>query len=404
MILAPRFCSRRVPAVALLAASLTVPAAVSAQDTREEVIAAEQAEKATHLAPRVPNRAERLLTRVKRTLYEQPSGLYPYFDSAYSGGGFTLGVGYAQFFGDRARWDLTGLYSIRSYKRVEATVSSPGHFLGRLDLRARVGWRDATQVAYHGLGIDSPEEGNVAFRLQQTTVGGEVTVRPEPWLVLKGATVFEDYVLEDPTGDHIAVEDVHTPGTAPGVGADPEYLHAATSVGIDTRPAADYARTGGLYELAYHHYGDVDDTYSFGRLDAKVIQHIPVLRETWVVSLRGVLQTTTNDTDQVPYFLMPSLGSGNTLRAYHSWRYRDRHSALTSVEFRWIVSRLAVDMAVFYDAGMVAPRLDQLAFDGFVSNVGVGLRVHGPTTTPLRVEVARGREGLNVVFSGSAAF
>ena len=56
----------------------------------------------------------------------------------------------------------------------------------------------------------------------------------------------------------------------------------------------------------------------------------------------------------------PSLGSGSTLRGYSSWRFRDRHAVLLSGEWRWIPSRLALDMALFYDAGMVAPRLDAI--------------------------------------------
>jgi outer membrane protein assembly factor BamA len=123
-----------------------------------------------------------------------------------------------------------------------------------------------------------------------------------------------------------------------------------------------------------------------------------------VVSLRGRLQTTLGDTDQVPYFLLPSLGSGSTLRGYHSWRFRDRHALLTSGEFRWIASRLALDMALFWDGGMVAPDRNQLSLGSFVSDVGVGIRFHGPATTPLRIEVAHGAEGTNIVFAASAAF
>ena len=95
--------------------------------------------------------------------------------------------------------------------------------------------------------------------------------------------------------------------------------------------------------------------YDFDRVDATLIQHVPVLRETWVLSFRGDMKTTLGD-DSVPYFLLPSLGSGSTLRAYHSWRFRDRHSLLMSGEFRWIPSRLGMDMAIFYDAGKVASR------------------------------------------------
>ena len=263
-----------------------------AQDSREALIAAEQADKATRLAPRAPSTADKMLRPVRGALLEtEPTGLYPYFDSAYSGGGFTLGVGYAQFMGDRARWNVVGLYSVKAYKRVEANVTAPGHFTGRLDLRARVGWRDATQVAYHGLGIDSPEELDVGFRMQQGYAGGDVTLRPERWLLFRTGVSLEDYTIKDPTGDLISVKDVHTEATAPGIGINPFYVHTAASVGIDTRPAVDYARRGGLYELAFHHYGDADSTYTFGRLEARIVQHIPIFHENWVISLRGQLQS-----------------------------------------------------------------------------------------------------------------
>ena len=159
-----------------------------------------------------------------------------------------------------------------------------------------------------------------------------------------------------------------------------------------------------MYEVRYHNYADQDNTYSFDRADGEIVQHIPILRETWVISLHGLVQTTLNDSDPVPYFLLPSLGSGSTLRAFPSWRFRDRHSMLMSGEFRWIPNRLAVDMALFYDTGKVVPRWDDLSFKGLKSNVGIGIRFHGPAATPLRIELAKGSEGMNLVFGGSAAF
>jgi len=94
----------------------------------------------------------------------------------------------------------------------------------------------------------------------------------------------------------------------------------------------------------------------------------------------------------------------STLRGYSSWRFRDRHSELFSVEWRWIPSRFALDMAIFYDAGKVTSRRSDLGFDGLKGNIGIGARFHGPAATPLRIELARGKEGLNLVFSGGPAF
>src|SRR4029434_8596413 len=95
----------------LLLASIAsaVPALVVAQDTRSATITAEQADKATRLAAYKPHWSENLLVTMRKTLVEKPSGLYPYFDSVYSGGGFTAGVGYRHFTGDRTFWNVAGL-------------------------------------------------------------------------------------------------------------------------------------------------------------------------------------------------------------------------------------------------------------------------------------------------------
>ena len=259
-------------------------------------------------------------------------------------------------------------------------------------------------MAYHGLGPDSPADVDTAFRMQQALAGGDVTARPHRWLLLTAAASYEDYTLKDPTGSFIPVEGTFTPEAAPGVGVNPAYLHTTTSAAFDWRPAVDYARRGGMYRVAHHRYADRDSTYSFSRFDAEAVQHVPILRENWVISMRARLETTLDDDDQVPYFLLPALGSGSTLRGYSSWRFRDRHGVLLSGEWRWIANRMALDMAFFYDAGMVAPRLDAIALSSFVSNVGVGMRFHGPAKTPLRIELAKSSEGWQLVFAASAAF
>ena len=382
---------------------ITLSAPTEAQESRAAEIAAEQTKKAADVKPYEPSTAERWAVGLRREFLTDPNGLYPFFGSVYSGGGFTLGAGYRQFFGDRTHWDVKGLYSLRSYKFLEFSTDSWGHAKGKLDLHGRIGWRDATQVAYYGLGIESPED-RTNFRLKQGYVGADLQARPGGYTVFGAGVTYEDYTLEEGLGNFPSIEDVFTPATAPGLGISPTYVHAQGSAGIDWRPSPGYARSGGLYQVTYHNYADQDDALSFDRLDGEIVQHLPILRENWVISLHGLVQTTLDDADTVPYFLLPSLGSGSTLRAYPSWRFRDRHSLLLSGELRWIPNRMFLDMALFYDAGKVTNRREDLDLDGLKSNVGIGVRFHSPFATPLRIELAKGREGMNLVFAGSAAF
>lgn len=393
------FVSRLLALACVLALAVTA----TAQDTRVGVIGQQEGERAKTAAPPVKSKAERVFDNIRNGMVESPDGFYPYLDTVYSGGGFTLGAGYRDFVGDRSTIDVRGLYSIKNYKLIETTWFSPMHWDERLDLTARVGWRDATQVSYYGTGMVPPDQ-RARFRMQQGYGAFVAALRPVKWIVLQGTAGVDDYTLLEPTGDKPAIDELFDPTTVPGYGASPTYAHFTGMTAIDWRPAVGYARTGGYYGITLNRYQDTDDTYDFSQLDATVIQHIPILRENWVISLRGRVQTILDDSDVAPYFLLPSLGSGSTLRAYSSFRFRDRHSLLTQAEFRWTPSRLGLDMAVFYDAGKVTHQRSDLDFEGLTHDWGFGARFHGPTFTPVRIELAKGREGWNLVFSGNAAF
>ena len=135
-----------------------------------------------------------------------------------------------------------------------------------------------------------------------------------------------------------------------------------------------------------------------------MIQHIPILRETWVVSLHGRAKTTWGKGDQAtPFYLMPSLGGGSTLRGFSSFRFSDRHSLLLQAEWRIIANRF-FESSVFYDAGKVAARTSDLDLNHLKSDYGFGVRFHSPSATVLRVEVARSNEGTRLVFAASPVF
>jgi hypothetical protein len=392
-------------AAVLLAIATSLTEAAAAQESRAAIVAAAQADKARHAAPYEPAKAERIAADVQRRLLQTPQGLYPWFDSVYSGGGLTGGAGYRRFVGDRTFVDARGLLSGKAYKLAELAVDAidePGPFT----LDAVGGWRDATEVSFYGVGGDTAAEAKTNFQLQQAYAGVNATWRGRARLFAQLGVRYENYTLLEGKGSSPSIESTHTADTAPGLGANPTYVRTSISSGLDSRqPSPGYARRGGRYAVTYDMAADQDDgAHSFEILQAELIQHLPVLRENWILSLHGVAKTTLDESDVVPYFLMPSLGSGSTLRAFPSWRFRDRHSLLMSAEWRWLPARLFLDVALFYDAGKVVSRRENLNFEQLEHDWGLGFRFHGLAATPLRIEIARGREGVNLVFSGAAAF
>ena len=101
--------------------------------------------------------------------------------------------------------------------------------------------------------------------------------------------------------------------------------------------------------------------------------------------------------------MMPYLGSGSALRGFANRRFTDRNRVLLSGEYRWRPSRY-IDMALFMDAGQVAGDRRDFDFNRFDVAWGIGARFHGPNFNALRIEVARGREGIRLIFSGSQPF
>ena len=325
---------RALVSVALLC--VVVPAA-DAQDTRTGLIEAQQAAKAAQTTPPPPSKAEEVTEWIQdRLLTERPRSIFPIVDSVYSGGGFTVGAGYRQAFGDNAQWTVRGLYSIKQYKLIEFGVLSTNRPTRRPVFGMTLGWRDMTRVGFYGLGMDSTRGDRADFRYQQTYARATAQWHAARWLRTSASVAYENFDEGEPTGDRPAIDEVYTPATAPGLGASPHFLRADLRVGFDTRTSPLYSRVGTYLGGAMLNYIDPDHTYSFNRIDLEGVQHIPILRENWVLSLRARVQSTLDDDDLVPYFLLPSLGGGSSLRGYSSWRFRDRHSPAD-------VGRMALD-------------------------------------------------------------
>jgi hypothetical protein len=385
------------------AGTVTAQESPTPPETRAAQIEQQQAAKV--LRPYQPGKVEQWLDWAESTL-TTGSGPHPFFENAYAGGGFTLGAGYLKYISPYNTIDVRGSITFSGYKRIETEFIAPELFGRPLQLSVLGGWRDATEVGFYGIGTNTSQENRVNYSFEQPYASALLSVRPGRSLLLLAGGIEVSQWNSGPSDDnrHPSIEMVYTPDTLPGLGAQPVYVHTQGTIGIDSRLFADYARRGGFYGVTFHDYADTDSEFGFKRIQYEAIQHIPVLREAWVVSLRGRVETTSVKEDQqVPYFMLPALGSGSTLRAYSSWRFRDRNSLLLQAEWRVMVNRM-LDLALFYDTGKVTAEASDLSLNGLRNNVGVGVRFHGPRTTPLRVEAAYGDEGLNIVFGASSAF
>lgn len=398
----------RIVAVAccVVAFSATAVAQDAQPASRTAEIEQAQVEKSRHLRPVEPGKAERFLDNIEQSFMTGQIHVHPFFDSAYAGGGFTLGAGYLTHVSSYNTLDVRGSYTIKGYTRVEAAFLAPRLFDRRGVLNVIGGWREATQVGFYGTGTENTsvhDRANYGF----TEPYGSATLNVWPTrnlFFLGGGVEVATRNQEAGEGSAPSVEEVYTEQTLPGLGASPTYLHTQATVGVDSRPSPGYARHGGFYRITFHDYRDSDDRFGFRQTDYEAIQHIPVLRDTWVLSLHGRLELANAAGNQsIPFFMLPALGGGSSLRGFASWRFRDVNSLLMQAEWRVLVNRF-VDLGLFYDAGRVANHRSDLTDAPLKSDYGFGFRFHGPLATPLRIEVARSNEGTALVFSAKPPF
>ena len=390
----------RLTGLVLLFILIALPA--SGQQSRAEEIAEQQAKKNEQVRPNTPGNTERALDWFEGH-FTDPNTFFLTFGGIYPSAGFAPGVAYRSAFG-RARLHVGGAYSTKSYKLGHASLRFPTLAGNRIEVDTQARWLDATEVPFYGVGNYSSESDRVSYRLRSTELGGTVTLKPVRWFRIGGGAAWRQVEDQPGLGTHPSIETTYSSETAPGLFSDTRYTRATAFAAVDSRESSGYTRRGGLYSVALSDVRDQDDRFGFTRVDAELRQYIPVLKEHWVFVFRALAQTTAPRSGQeVPYHLLPSLGGVRMHRGYSDFRFQDENLLLFSGEYRWLPSRV-LDMALFVDAGKVAAERRDLDFDGLKTAYGIGARFHGPTMVPLRIDVGRSREGIQIHITGGLAF
>jgi Omp85 superfamily domain len=381
------------------AAILVTVSRVDAQDatTRAETLQREREEKAQTLTPPKQGRLERTLMdlesgRVFERLLNPAEGLYPKIGNITTGSGFSLGPAYRypRLFDGHVEFSSFVAASFSRYWMIDARLQAPRLAGGRVGVGVHGQRYDFPSEDFFGLGPDSSRDNEVIYGLRNTVLGGYGTYRPIPWLNLTGAV---DYL--NPDIDAISEEDsllrVFSPADAPGVLVQPEFYRYSAAVDVNRRVPLGNPRRGGRYAVTYYRYDDTQsDLFSFNRVDVDLQQYIPLVRDRRLLALRARAVTTDADAGgEVPFYFQPTLGGPDDLRGFRNFRFRDRNVLLFQAEYRWEIFT-AVDGALFYDIGKVAPRREDFHLSEFERDFGIGFRFGTINGVFLRIEGAFG--------------
>ncbi len=330
-------------------------------------------------------------------------GFYPAFGGMIPGAGLSAGPGYRhRLFGDAAVVDASAALSWHRYQMMQSQLTWPRLLDDRLAVGGQVRYQDFTQINFFGIGDGSLKSNRTDYRLKDLDALGFATVRANAWLSITGRTgLLRRVGIERGTSTlYPSSGDLFDETSAPGLTRQPNYLHADVAMDVDTRDVPGYPSRGGRYRLSMAMFHDQDFArYSFRRIEADAAQWVPLGRS--VVALRGRMDLSQTGAGQdVPFYLLPSLGSSSGLRGYLDYRFRDRDLLLLGAEYRWPLLR-RVDAALFYDAGTIASAASGLS-QRLHTDYGAGIRVHSATRMLVRLDVARGQEGTRALLSFSA--
>jgi len=384
----------------LLGLTVWLPAA--AQDTRAEAIQAQQAAKATTLAPEEAGRAELWVIRVMNSpLLAGGDGVFPVFGSVFPGSGLAGGIGYRDRYAEGMSLTTIAAASINASYRLEANFLGPRFANRTLRPRFEAAYLDANDVAFYGLGPRSQDEGRAGYEFIPRRAKAHLVFTPLSWLELEGG--FEWLSFETTGEDVVPPPDLLL--SAPGFGTELRYQVSGGTVALDTRTSPGYSTRGTLLRATHELYDErTGQPFDYRQTELEGVQLVPLLNEQFVLAFRGLITTAHADgDDDVPLPLLPYIGGGNTVRGLQNRRFADRNRAVLTAEYRWLPSRM-VDMAIFLDSGQVAEFREGLRLKDFETAYGIGIRIHGPTFTALRVEAAHSSRGFVMIFAAGPAF
>lgn len=389
-----------VAGVLLLAAPSLVHAQQPEPATRADALRREREEKAQQLTPPEPSGLERLLLnlengRLFERLLNPAEGFYPKIGNVTAGSGISFGPAYRKplLFGGHADFSAFAAASFQKYWMADARLKMPRLARERISLDIHAQRYDFPDEDFFGLGPDSLRENHATYGLRNTIAGATAAVQPVTWFSVGGGV---DYLTPrvDPFGEGRRLGSVFDLAGTPGLRAPADFVRYEATADLNYRQPRGNPRAGGRYAVTTQWFDDTrDDRYSFRRVEADLQQYISLLRNRRVLALHGLV--SISDADQgrdIPFYLQRTLGGPDDLRGFRRFRFRDTHLLLLQAEYRWEIFT-AVDGAIFYDAGKVASRVEDLDFRDLESDYGIGFRFGSESGVFLRVEGAFGSSG-----------
>jgi len=189
-----------------------------------------------------------------------------------------------------------------------------------------------------------------------------------------------------------------------GFGSRSDGVVASALLHYDTTKGSGRPEPGVIVEGEAAHFsptGDYGDP--FWRYAGEAGAFLPLWFTDRTLAVRGALEwVEAAETDQVPFTRLPTNHSGENLRGFSNYRWRDRGLLDVSAEYRWPVWALdrphstGVDAYLFLGSGQVFGEWHEITTHVWRTSWGGGFRAILSKGFGARIEIARSTESTQI--------
>jgi outer membrane protein assembly factor BamA len=406
----------------LLLALVVVATPVAAQSpgtaapqTREDLIAAERAEKVAELWPERQSAIVDMANRLSERGFDEglesgrgANGFQMVLGGMRSGQGLSGGVGYRR--SDLARDQLAFRGTARGTTRGGYMFDAEVDFQGLRTERTFLQWytrlEHSPEIDYFGLGNNTSNTNRTSYLFDDLSSDLNASLALTRTIRI-GATggYYNAHTAPSSESGVPPIHEAFPPESLPGFTEDTDYTRIGVFAYADSRDSPTGPRSGALAAVRYREYWDLGrKEFAFRQTEFELQQYVPYFNRGRVLALRGALVLSYPKGDNaVPIYLQPTIGGSDELRGYVSYRFRDYHALKLSVEHRWHAFSF-LDMAVFADAGKVVPLKRDLEPTNLRYSGGLGFRVRLRSAIITRIDLAGSSEGFRMIWTFSDVF